>query len=179
MLTAQADLVPIPQYTAAIPFVGTAVLLLVAQVAGKYVASRFEKDLNTFFSEAQQSGAITKTVVHEDLAPSVLRQRFEWSVDAIVAATAIIAPAFGLALLPINFEGHFGEILLGVGAATLVLFLLTLGADPGKYAGWSLIRGKRWALSPVTWIGVLINLVCGVIAVLLSAQTYVSTIPHG
>jgi hypothetical protein len=167
----------IPRYTAAIPFFGTALLLVVGQVVGRYVASRLEAEISGFFSEAVQSGAIGKPVVHEELDPAVLRLRFEWGFDAIQAAVAIVAPVFGLALLPIDFRGNFPVILLLAVAATLVLLFVTLRTEPGIYASRTIFKDKPWVLSQVTWVGAALNIACGVLAAVLSAATFVMTTP--
>jgi hypothetical protein len=165
----------IPRYTAAIPFIGTALLLVVGQVVGRYVGARLESDIAGFFGESVQSGAIGSPIVHEELDPAMLRLRFEWGYDSIQAAVAIVAPVFGFALLPIDFRGNFALILLFVVGATLVLLFVTLRTEPGIYTRRTLFREKAWALTQVTWVGVTLNLACGVLAAFLSAPTFVST----
>jgi hypothetical protein len=165
----------IPRYTAAIPFFGTALLLVVGAVVGRYVAYRLESDIRGFFSEAVQSGAIGKPVVHEELDPPMLRMRFEWGFDAIQAAVAVVAPVFGLTLLPIDFGGNFPLLLLLVVAATVVLLFVTLRTEPAVYARRTLLQERPWALTQVTYVAVGLNLVCGVLAVALSASTFVAT----
>lgn len=165
--------VEVPRYLVTVPFLGAALLLVVTQVVGRYVGGKFEAAVETPFQVGDALAGGELGAVAPALKPKELRRRFEWGADAVAAATVVVIPALGFALLPLGLEVHIGELLVGVVAVTLLLTILTLGANPGRYAAWSLFRSQRWAISPVTWIGITVNVACAAIAYYRAAPTFV------
>jgi hypothetical protein len=168
------ELEEVSRAAVAAPFLLAAALLLLLQPFGRFIADKFDADLQAVFLQANVSsnGELEKYLPAE-MYPANVRQRFEHLADVLAGGTAIVAPAGAVAGLNIaGLADQAATLIVLVLAASYALVFTMLRARPGRYASWARPRGKRWALSPVTWIGVLLNLVAAGVAVLLTGPVY-------
>jgi hypothetical protein len=170
----------IPRYVPALPFFATAGLLVVVRLPSVYVSSRLEEELNSELSSV--TGAY-RMVLDEtlpiEMKPPMLRLRLDWSIDMVLAVTAILTPIAGVAFLnPVGFASDVGLILCVVVAATIGLIFTLLIAGHVKYADWSFPKRKGavkiYSLSLVTWVGIVLNLIAGAVAFFFAEATFIS-----
>ncbi len=176
MLTDTTSLVAVPRHLAALPFLFTALLLIVAQVASRYVGSRLERFVDGVIERADlRSGGVLRQHLDPELQAGTLRQRFQWSSDIVQATVALVAPAASVALLNVRgFAEQSPTVLVVVVAATLILIFLLLNLEPGAYESFTFPRGKAWAPSLVTSYSLVLNLIAATVAYSLAEGTFVA-----
>ena len=159
----------IPVYLPAIPFAISGLFIGLAQLATRFVGRQLEKDAQQQIDSSDDPPLLLQLLPVE-LRSGPLRQRFEWSIDLVVATSAVVPPIVGLlAFLPAGLGAAGVPLVGGVSLVALLLIFLLLGVEPTAYGSWSRPRGRPWALSLVTWVGLIVNLAAAVTASLLAA----------
>lgn len=169
-----------PTYLAAFPFMVSILILWVGQGFGTYVGQRLEETIGSQLREANaRSGGTLEQILPIRLTPGPLRQRFEWGMDSIQAATILVAPLLGLIFaVPSGvWQGHNLVFLLAVTwFANLGLLVRILGMEPGRYQSRALnIRGLTVSL--VTAWGTVSNGVAALIVITVAGPPSVEAFP--
>lgn len=114
-----------------------------------------------------------------DLMPATIRRMLDWTIDATQLLSIIVAPAIGL----IFFSGEMTLAVFWLYTVALLLaftatIVFLIGVNPVHYGEVKLglrVRGRvfgvgNWkALTPVTIIGVVTNLLAAILAGALTA----------
>lgn len=169
---------PVPRYVATIPFLGTALMLLLTQLVSRYVSGRLHAFLETKIESADVTGkGKMRPLLPIEMQPGTLRQRFEWGMDVVTSVTAIVLPVIGVVLLDVRgVASNVGIVLLGVFFVSTALLFFLLSREPGAYEALSWPRGRSWTLSFLTRISIAVNILAALVAYLLAAKTYVGII---
>jgi hypothetical protein len=159
-----------PAYLVATPFLIAFLFVGVAQLATRLVGRWLEEFVKQQLASVPEDSRTTLLeVLPSGIREGTLRQRLEWSVDLVVAFSTIVPPIIGLLALIPNGLGAYAVLLLGLSTVSaIVLIILVIGTEPGKYEAWGRPRGKKWTLSLVTLVGLTANGSCAVAAVAIA-----------
>jgi hypothetical protein len=251
VLNAAEEYVQVPRYVAALPFLGTAILVIVTQVAGRCMGALMESSLTNVLQNAEDTPAPNPTtrtgdedaristgstgsarslllvailavgrrqpsqhtlladpdqksvqshreedpapqkeaeeeekpadhstlaeLLPDEFEPEAIRQRYEWSMDIVLGATAIVAPIAGVAFLnPTGLSKNVGVALIVVVAVTVALIFVMLVTEPATYSHWCIPSGKAWNVSPVTGVSVVLNIIAALVVGFLAESVYVT-----
>jgi len=147
------------RFDVALPFLVSAVLIVVAAFVALLVLDRTEAVVDKWAGESK-GGA---KALPDAFQPSSIAKVSGWIIDTSQILTSLLAPLVGLVLLlKAGAAGHFALAYLGAVAITLIVFVVFVRLSPDSYGwpgSWSLIpKILRDALSPVVVLLVIINL---------------------
>jgi hypothetical protein len=141
--------------TVALPFAIGAILLLVGSIVAIFVEKRVRKTFGTF---AAADRTDTQTAI--SYSPDTLAASVGWTTDAAQIIALVLTPLLGLLLLKPSISGSLGLLYIAaflVALAAEYHFLRKVRVD--TYASKS-----KWIFSPVTIIGIILNLIAGGVA---------------
>lgn len=150
----------VPKYVVALPFVASIISIVVGQALSIFVARRlqhfFEDQIAQADAAASAPGEALSPKLPLRMHPGPIRQRFEWCFDVAQTFAAVVGPVIAVAfLLSVGFGAFLGLVLLIVASATIVVFVLVLGMEPGAYASkaWPKTGPLRLSLVAMVAIG--------------------------
>lgn len=149
------------------PFVIAILLLIVGAAAAQLGRQRWVGDLSRFTEEAKASALRQQSVYAPppELQPDNLGDYADWFADVITSATASIGPVAALLLLQPAGPPSVGTLAnVGAAAGTFCLFVWVLAYK--DIGGWA-AKAKGW-FSRVSMIGIAVNVVAAIMAVLLA-----------
>jgi hypothetical protein len=162
----------VPAWIAALPFLGTAVILAIGQLTANFASSRLEQFVDSEKTKVKAESDLARDYL-DMVFPSALdgpemARRMELDIDLFQASAIILVPAVGITTVYFA-QRSSGLILLllivPVLSGALTLLLATM--NPGRYRtmAWTVFGVFRaHPVSFVTWLGIGLNLLVGIIA---------------
>lgn len=143
------------RFTVALPFIAGAILLLVGSVVAVFVEKRAEK---AFTAWGETDDVDADTLVSYD--PKTLAKSVGWTTDAAQLVALVLSPILGLLLLEPSLScGLIVVYVVAVATAIIGEWYFVTRVPMDQYHAKS-----RWIFSPVTIIGVLLNLIAAAVA---------------